>query len=93
MFADLHDRSIQRKIIKTAEELRNEPEKQGKPLYGEFEGLRRVRFSRYRIIYRADPQAAKATILALGLRKAGSRTDLYAMAAKLAKVGVLLPRE
>lgn len=90
MFGELRDRAIQRKIIETADRLMDEPEKQGKPLYGEFEGLRRVRFSRYRIIYRADPKASQVTVLALGIRRTSSRADIYAMAAKLAKAGILL---
>jgi len=90
MFSGIPDRSVRRKLLDAAQGLEGDPEKQGKPLTGEFEGLRRLRFSRYRMIYSVDSRRSRVVVVALGLRKAGSRTDIYALAAHLAKAGVLL---
>ena len=93
MLRDLGDRGAAGRIIHAVEGLAADPGKQGKPLYGEFEGLRRARFSRFRVIYRVDERGGRVVILAVGMRKEGSKNDIYALAMKLARAGILVRRD
>jgi mRNA interferase RelE/StbE len=51
---DISDNRVRTSLIKRAFELREEPEKQGKPLKGDLKGLHSIRAvgQRYRIVYR-----------------------------------------
>ena len=70
-----------------------EPAKQGKALIGELGGYRSLRAvgQRYRIIYRVDADNALVLIVALGIRKAGSKKDVYALARKLLRLRLVEP--
>ena len=65
--------------------LGTEPEKQGKPLIGELSGYRSLRTAgqRYRIIFRIEKEKTMVWIMALGIRKEGSKRDIYTLAKKL----------
>ena len=56
-----------------------DPEKAGKQLTGSLYPYRRLRVGRYRIIYRvaSDANPQEARFLYCGLRKQGSRKDVY----------------
>jgi mRNA-degrading endonuclease RelE of RelBE toxin-antitoxin system len=56
-----------------------DPEKAGKQLTGSLYPYRRLRVGRYRIIYRivSDADPPEARFLYCGLRKQGSRKDIY----------------
>lgn len=60
---DISDNRVRTTIIKRAFELRDEPEKQGKPLTGDLKGLHSVRAvgQRYRIVYRIRVLEVKPT--------------------------------
>jgi mRNA interferase RelE/StbE len=83
------DRRIQRAIHTRAGHLDRDPEKQGKHLLGELAGFRRVEAvgKRYRIIYKAERE--QVVILLAGIRKDGDKHDVYALAKKLMKQGLL----
>lgn len=49
----------------------------GKPLSGELETCRTVRLGRYRIIYHHEPDADVVWVVSVGIRRAGSRDDVY----------------
>lgn len=85
------DRRIQRTIHTRAGQLDRDPEQQGIALLGEFMGFRRVEAvgKRYRIIYRVDRAEAAVAVVLAGLRKAGDKRDVYALAKKLLKQGLL----
>lgn len=85
----ISDKRIQRAIHTRAKSLDRDPAQQGKPLLGEFMGLRSIRAvgQRYRVIYQVEPK--QVVILLVGLRKDGDKRDVYALAQKLMKQGLL----
>lgn len=91
MLAAITDRRIQKKIFERVRDLSSEPEKQGKPLIGELAGYRSLRAvgQRYRIIFRVEDEKVLVLIVALGLRKAGSKKDVYDLAKRLVQLGLV----
>lgn len=87
----IRDKRICAKIIERAEALASDPEKQGKELGGDLEGYRSVRAvgQRYRIIYRIDGENVVVVVVALGIRKEGDKKDVYKLAQRLFKLGLL----
>lgn len=49
----------------------------GKPLTHDLMGYRSVRLGRYRIVYRYQAETDTVWIVTVGIRKAGSRQDVY----------------
>ena len=88
--AGIADRRVQEKIRDRIDGLTHEPEKQGKPLVGELAGYRSLRAvgQRYRIIYRVDRHGLEL-IVTLGIRRAGERADVYALAQRLLRTHLL----
>ena len=74
-------------------QLVTDPEKQGKPLLGPLQGFRSVRafHQRYRILYRVDRTEVVVMVVALGIRKEGDRQDIYTLAQKILRSGLLGP--
>jgi mRNA interferase RelE/StbE len=91
LLRSISDRRIRDKLVEKIDQLATSPEKQGKPLVGELTGYRSVRAAgqRYRIIYRIEENQVVVLVVALGLRKEGSRRDVYELAQKLIRVGLL----
>jgi mRNA interferase RelE/StbE len=85
------DRRIQKTIAASIDRLTKEPEKQGRPLLGELLGYRSLRAvgQRYRIIYRVDQNRILVNVVAVGIRKEGDRRDIYTLAKKLLRSGLL----
>lgn len=84
------DKKIQSKIIDRIENLKSDPEKQGKMLVQKLSGFRSVHAAgRYRIIYRIDEDAGNVWVLAAGIRKEGDQKDVYKIAKRLLKLGLL----
>jgi mRNA interferase RelE/StbE len=85
------DRRIQRTVYTRAGQLDHDPERQGKPLLGELAGFRSVRTvgQRYRIVYQIQADEVVVAVVAVGLRKDGDKNDVYALAKKLLKQGLL----
>ena len=94
MLSDIRDRRIHRSLQERIEKLANDPEKQGKPLIGELEGLRSLRAvgQRYRILYRIEKQVVIVLVMAIGIRKEGSKRDIYSLARKLLRLRLLDPK-
>ena len=86
--ADIADRRIRQKIRDRIDGLKDDPDKQGKPLTGELAGYRSLRAvgQRYRIIYQVERQRILVLILMVGLRKQGDRADVYRLAQKLIRL-------
>ena len=84
------DRRVRQKIAAKIDALAHDPEKQGKPLTGELSGSRSVRTvgQRYRIVYRVDRGRVVVLVIAVGLRREGDRSDIYALAHKLIRLGL-----
>ena len=88
MLKDISDRRVLEKIRDKIDALAEDPDKQGKPLTGELVGYLSVRAvgQRYRIIYRVEEKKILVFVVAVGLRKEGSKQDIYALAKKLLRL-------
>lgn len=91
MLSNILDRRVQAKIQERIDGLAEEPAKQGKPLTEELAGYRSLRAvgQRYRIIYRVEDERVVVFVLAVGLRKQESRKDIYQLAKKLLRLGII----
>ena len=69
---DLDKKSVKGLIERVKEYLPQGPISLGKPLHGEFKGLYRYRYGRYRILYAVDMKENTILILRVGKRK-----DIY----------------
>lgn len=87
----ISDRRVQRSIYARAGQLAHSPEDQGKPLVSELASFRSVRAvgQKYRIVYRVQRQAVVVVVVAVGRRKHGDAADIYTLAQKLLKQGLI----
>jgi len=87
----ISDARVRRIVYDRAGALARDPERQGKALLGELDGFRSIRAvgQRYRIIYRVQRQEIVVIVVTVGLRKEGDKRDVYALARKLLKQGLL----
>ena len=85
------DQRVKRLITQRVDQLATSPEQQGKPLVGELTGFRSIRAvgQRYRVLYRVVRREVVVVIVAVGRRKQGDRSDIYELARKLLKQGLL----
>ena len=85
------DRRIQEKIRDRIDGLAHDPERQGKPLKGELARLRSLRAAgqRYRVLYWVDRGRVFVIVAAVGLQKEGDRNDIYRLAQKLIRLGLI----
>jgi mRNA interferase RelE/StbE len=91
LLKEISDRRIRQKISDRIDKLQESPEMQGKPLIGELDGYYSVRAvgQRYRIIYAIEQSQVTVMVVALGIRKDGSKQDVYTLAKKLLRMGLL----
>ena len=91
MVLKIGNRRIQEKLLDRMTALAGDPEFQGKPLGDDLAGYRSIRAvgQRHRVIYRVERSAVVVVVVAAGIRKAGSREDVYRVAAKLIRLGLL----
>jgi mRNA interferase RelE/StbE len=85
------DQRIRRLITQRADQLARSPEQQGKPLIGELTGFRSLRAvgQRYRIVYRVERREVTVLIVTVGRRRSGDKSDIYELARKLLRQGLL----
>jgi mRNA interferase RelE/StbE len=85
MLISIQDRRVREKIVEQVRLLETAPEKQGKPLIGELSRYRSLRAvgQRYRIIFQVEKENNLVWIIAFGIRKEGSKRDIYSLAKKL----------
>ena len=83
------DQRIRRLISHRVDQLAKSPEQQGKPLVGELASFRSVRAvdQRSRIVHRVERR--EVVIVAVGKRTAGDKGDIYELAKKLLRLGLL----
>ena len=95
MLAAIKDKRIQQKIYERVSGLALEPEKQGNSLAAELADYRSLRAvgQRYRIIYKVDGEKVLVLVLAVGIRKEGDKKDIYNLAKRLVRLGLLEPKE
>ena len=91
MLKAITDRRIREKLASVIDSLESDPELRGKPLDDDLAGYRSIRAvgQRYRIIYRVERSVVTVVIVAAGIRKEGSREDIYRVASKLIRLGLL----
>ncbi|TWJ33162.1 type II toxin-antitoxin system RelE family toxin [Geobacter argillaceus] len=91
LLSELSDRRIREKIGAVIDRLTDEPEKQGKAPLGELAGFRSIRpvGQRYRIIYKVRGDEVVVLIVVVGIRRNGARDDVYTLAKKLFRLGLL----
>ena len=89
--ASITDKRIQEGLRTSLRRLEYEPEKQGKALHDELKGYRSIRAvgQRYRIIYKVDEDTVIVYVVTPGIRKEGDKKDVYTLAKKLARLGLL----
>ena len=81
-------------ILEKARGLRENPEQQGIALVSPLRGFRRIPAAgRYRVIYRVARTKVEVHIVAVGLRKKGDNKDIYELAQKLVRMGLLEGKE
>lgn len=91
LLSAISDQRVRRALYTRAGQLSHSPEQQGKPLLGELAGFRSLRAvgQKYRIIYRVERQDVIVVVVAVGRRKHGDARDVYALARKLLRQGLL----
>jgi len=91
MLQEITNRDIQDAIRTRIRGLVTDPEKQGKPLLRSLRGFQSVRayHDRYRILYRVNRGEVVVMVVAVGIRKEGDRKDIYTLAQKLLRSGLL----
>ena len=84
LLSKIKDKREQQGLRKRIEQLQLEPEKQGKALTGKLKGYRSLRAlgQRYRIVYRVQQTKVIVTIVGVGIRKQGSKKDIYSILQK-----------
>lgn len=85
MLMDVRDRREQQKLRDRIEQLKIEPEKQGKALVDNLSGFRSIRAvgQRYRIVYQVESDKIVVVVIGLGRRKDGDKKDIYTLLGKL----------
>lgn len=91
MLAAVADRRVREAIRDRIDQLARDPDKQGKALVGALAGYRSIRAvgQRYGVIYRVEGAIVTVLIVAVGIRKEGDRRDIYTLAQKLFRTGLL----
>ena len=89
----ISDRRIQRLIVNRAQQLSEDPHALGTPLRDELRGLHSTRAvgQRYRIVFRIDEEQHRVVVVAVGIRREGHRHDIYALAQRLIRLGLVEP--
>ncbi|UBF23669.1 type II toxin-antitoxin system RelE/ParE family toxin [Kovacikia minuta CCNUW1] len=85
MLNAVKDRREQEKLAERIEQLRIEPEKQGKALVDNLSRFRSVRAvgQRYRIVYKVEQEKVLVLVVGIGRRKDGDKKDIYTLLEKL----------
>jgi mRNA interferase RelE/StbE len=90
MVEEIGDRRIRAALFRRVGDLARAPEL-GKPLMGDLADYRSLRAvgQRFRILYRIERDSLTILVAAVGLRKEGDHADIYRLAQKLVRQGLL----
>ena len=93
MLQEIGDRRTRQIIADRISQLVDEPEKRGRALIGPLLGYRSLRAAgqRFRIIYRVHQEQVIVYVVAVGIRREGDKGDIYALAQRLVRLGLLDP--
>lgn len=91
--AAITDRRVREKLKERLHALSDDPKLQGKALTGDLAGYRSLRAvgQRYRILYKTEAARVVVYVVAVGLRREGSKPDVYELAKRLLRLGLLEP--
>ncbi|MEW6668210.1 MAG: type II toxin-antitoxin system RelE/ParE family toxin [Thermodesulfobacteriota bacterium] len=90
LIESIPDKRIQKVILSRVDSLRADPAKRGKPLVKDLAGFRSMHAAkRYRILYRIDEESNVVWAVAAGIRKEGDQKDIYEVARRLLRLGLL----
>jgi mRNA interferase RelE/StbE len=87
MLSAIKDKRERVKLGDRIDQLKTEPEKQGKALTDNLLGYRSIRAvgQRYRIVYKVQAEDVFVIVVGVGRRKEGDKKDIYTLLAKLLK--------
>lgn len=90
LLSKIGNKKIQNSIMTESKLLPGDPEK-GKPLLAELKNFRSIRVygGRYRVIYKIKKDDSIIYIHVIGIRREGDKNDVYSLAKKLFKAGLL----
>lgn len=85
------DVKTRNQILSKIEQLKEQPLLLGKALIGPLKEFRSVRAAgqRYRIIFKVVESQIIVIVVAVGIRKAGDKKDIYELMKKYVRVGIL----
>ncbi len=85
------DRRTRSSIVRRIDTLADEPEKQGKKPRGWLAGFVSIRAAGqcYRVVYKVDDSKKRVLVYMVGIRREGSRRDVYALAERLVQRGLI----
>jgi len=90
LIGKIPDKRIQSVIINRIDGLKTGPEKQGKRLVKDLIGFLSIHAAgRYRVLYKIEKDPDVVLIVAVGIRKEGDQKDIYKLAKKLLKLGLI----
>jgi mRNA interferase RelE/StbE len=91
MLFGVEDQRARKLLEKRIDRLADSPHLQGKALSDDLIGYRSVRAvgQRYRILYRVEKERVFVVVVALGRRREGDKKDIYQLAKKLLRAGLL----
>lgn len=89
--AEIKDSRIQQGLKNALKRLESDADKRGKPLHEDLIGFRGLRAvgERYRIVFRVVESKHEAHVVAVGIRREGSPTDVYHVTSRLVRSGVI----
>jgi mRNA interferase RelE/StbE len=92
MLQEIGDRRTRQIISDRISQLADGPEKRGQALIGPLMGYRSLRAAgqRFRIIYRIQQEQVIVYVV-VGIRREGDKSDIYALAQRLVRLGLLEP--
>ena len=85
MLTNVRDRREQEKLRDRIDQLKIDPEKQGKALVDNLAWLRSIRAvgQRYRLVYQVQASEIVVLVVGIGMRKDGDKKDIYRILRKL----------
>jgi mRNA interferase RelE/StbE len=89
--AEIKDTKVQQGLKNALNRLKEDPDKRGKPLREDLIGFRGLRAvgERYRIIFQILDGKHEVHVVAVGMRREGSRTDIYHIMSQLVRSGII----
>ncbi len=80
---NIKDAGILKSVRAKINQLKDNPQAQGKPLRRELKGHYRIKVrNRYRIVYRVAVLEKQVVVVIIGIRKEGDKRDIYEIARK-----------